>query len=58
MPGPDVLLVSTSPESRRIVGFGEFEVDTEARVLRRRGERVPLQAQRRAGPANAVASTR
>jgi hypothetical protein len=35
-PVPDVLRVSTSPASRRIVGFGEFEVDTEAHALRRR----------------------
>ena len=33
------------PHSSRIVRFGEFEIDLEARELRRSGRRVPLQIQ-------------
>ena len=37
--------MSDLPRSRRIVRFGEFEIDPAARELRRSGRRVPLQIQ-------------
>ena len=37
--------MSDVPRSRRVVRFGEFEIDSDARELRRSGERVPLQIQ-------------